>query len=201
MFSIIRIWSFNNPEILNNVTTLINGKMENNKSKKKQVNVAFDTPYGTKSLTFVPVNDPPLDDLLCNTRCPYGKVCDSLVDPRNPTKFPEFKFIDFCSTIGELLKKDDNNDDEDPLTDNFVPKKGTIERNLTKFPTIHEQLLKQNPWLELKSLILDNCDGWCENYTKDFSKCNIGDPMCFFHRTFMKNPDLLSLIKNKDNKN
>ena len=52
--------------------------------KNKFSKIKVETPKGVRYITYKPVPGVKADELVCETRCPYGKICDKLRDPRHP---------------------------------------------------------------------------------------------------------------------
>lgn len=157
---------------------------------KKLKKVKVMTPKGERYLTFAPVDSVPVDDIVCTTKCPYGKICDKLIDPRNPDKFDEYVFTDFCSELG-LLNLDNSggstgeNNEENLLC--MVPVKGTIEEAFSKdYPDIFTQIIDKNPLVNVKDFIDSVCSGWCGSYNSEYSNCKSSNKLCMLNGLFMK---------------
>ena len=160
-------------------------------SKLKRVKVI--TPKGERTLLYKPVNDIPTENVICETACPYGKLCEKLEDPRHPED-PNFRFTDFC---GELGIKDiddgvnsEENDEEISLIE-MVPVEGTIEKNLSDFPDIYQQLIAKDPVVKLSEIIEKFCSNWCDSYNKEHTNCKYENKLCMMHDLF-KNDKLVS---------
>lgn len=150
--------------------------------KKKFKRVKVNTPKGERTLLFRPVNNlPPTEDVICESACPYGGVCDKLIDPRYPED-PNFKFTDFCGEL-EISADCSGGEDHNPFAD-MVPVEGTIEKNLSDFPDIFQTLIKEDPVVKVSEIIEKFCSNWCDNYNKEHTNCKYENKLCMMHDLF-----------------
>lgn len=163
-----------------------------NEKVKKLVRVKVDTPKGVRYLTFGPVESIPTDQLICSKSCPYGSICDKIFDPRNPDKFPEYTFTDFCAELG-MGVVDDGNDSSDTSNQDeslmsMVPIKGTIESAFgDDYPDIFQQIIGNNSMIRVKDFIEKVCSKWCEHYKDDHSECRSSNKFCLLQNIFYNN--------------
>lgn len=162
---------------------------------KKLKRVKVMTQKGERVLVFRPIKDIPTEQVICETECPYGKICDKIIDPRNPNN-PDFKFTDFCGDLGEIMEEESESEKSknEDLTE-YVPVEGTIEENLYDFPDIFQTLIEKNPMVRISDVIDKCCSSWCDSYTKDHSNCNTKNKLCIMHDLFKND----RFVKKDDN--
>lgn len=168
---------------------------------KKLRKVLVKTPKGDRWFTMRPVTDE-LDDgeIYCDTVCPYGgEICTRLPDPRNPSN-PEVRFTDFCNSLGD--SDEEHGVEEDIELKKTVPLDGEIERVFPDFPDIIKIVNEENPLVRLGDVIDSVCEGGCEYYCPDHSKCNSSNSLCVLKellkdKNFGKKPRKLQKDKEK----
>ena len=165
--------------------------------KLKRIKV--NTPKGERTLVFTKYNLPTTEGRIpCQDICPYAKICDDLPHPEFPDN-KEFSFIDFCGGVG--ISGDDTKEDELDL----IPAKGTLENNLKDLmtPDVYQKLLKEERLVKINEVVDSFCSGFCEEYTKDHSKCQMSNPLCLMREVFVKGgvePEKLAEKKEEEKK-
>lgn len=140
--------------------------------------ITVKTPKGDRTLTYKSVEKPE-NDLVCFTKCPYGRVCESLYDPRDPGN-DGANFADFCSNLGK-----EGSECEDSEVEAMVPVEGTIEENLSDLDDTFKQILKRNPMVRIDQVVNKVCSSWCDSYTEDHQNCNSKNGMCIMKDLFL----------------
>lgn len=148
----------------------------------KQKRVKIKTPNGDIYLTFKLHDDYNKDNgFISNVclSCRYHHICDKIEDPRYPNN-PDFRFIDLCGDIGDIIKENNGEEDENGISNYLIPVEGTIENNINLF----QELIKENPLIKLSNIIDSICPNWCSDYDPEHSKCNSKNNLCIMHDLF-----------------
>jgi len=160
----------------------------------KLLKVKVNTPKGERTLLFREIPKVEEYSCMCDSVCPYKGLCDYICDPRDPEN-KESTFLDFCSSLGEEIE-DSNREGregeaeagkERKLLDS-VPVEGTIEKNLSDFPDVVQNIISKNPVVRVKDIITNVCSEWCDMYTEDCSNCKQGTEGCFL-KNIIKLPE------------
>lgn len=158
-------------------------------AKKKLKVVTVMTPKGERTLEYRPVTKA-IEGIICDTECPYGKICGKIRDPRDPDN-PKLRFTNFCGDLGE-----DAEDEENDMSE-YVPVEGTIEKGLYDFPDIFQTLIKDDPVVKISDIIEKFCKDWCDSYNEEHTNCNSKNKLCMLHNLFMNNKLIQELDDNK----
>lgn len=149
---------------------------------KKLKTVEVETPWGTRSLVYRPVgSDIPQDQLICDSVCPYSKLCPIIRDPSCPEDTSRC-YNDFCSMLGE--------DDTDSELLNMVPVDGTIESLFSDGPDIYSQVFEKDPSIKLSEIRCRVCKNFCDDYDENSSeKCVSTNKACILSNLFSNRPN------------
>ena len=144
--------------------------------KNKFSKIKVETPKGVRYITYKPVPGVKADELVCETRCPYGKICDKLRDPRHPED-KNLCFMDFCGEFGSESPKG---------LSEMIPKEGSLEEVFSDFEDIFQTLIKENPMVRLSDIIEKVCSGWCDDHNEEHTNCVASNKSCLLHDLFLK---------------
>ena len=126
---------------------------------------------------FKPLSNVGEDEVVCETRCSYGDICDKIRDPRALSD-PESSFQDFCGELGEL---------DNPEDCNIIPVPGTLEEGFREHKDIFSTLVEKNPTIRINDVIESICStGWCGDYSEDHCNCLSSNKSCLLHDLFLK---------------
>ena len=165
--------------------------MANTQSKNKDKYVEVQTEKGTRKLRFAHVGDMKApEENICNTKCPYRKICEEIPDPRCPQN-KDKTFIDFCGELG-------GGENDDPELVNSVPVKGTLEKAFEHDTDVFQALIKRDPMVHVKDVIESVCQGWCDNYNENYSNCNECNATCILNGLFLAKDKLIGGKLEKD---
>ena len=164
---------------------------------KKRKLVKFQTSKGEKELLMEPVvNMNGYEEVICETRCPYSKICKLLPDPREPegTKKVGYDgFLNFCGDLGTVQADGEKQDAE---LAHYVPAEGSIEATFEDFPDIIKIAIQANPSVKIQDVIAHACKDWCPDYTEDYANCNSGNMTCMLKGLFMNDKAMEANLKN-----
>lgn len=158
---------------------------------KKRRLVKFQTPKGEKALLMEPVvNISGPEEVICETRCPYSKICKLMPDPRDPEgsqKLGFDGFLNFCGDLGTAQLNGENDEQAKGDVDlaNYVPAPGSIEDTFEDFPGIFNVAIQANPIVRVKDVIEHACKGWCPDWSEDYHNCNSGNMTCILRNLFI----------------
>lgn len=144
--------------------------------KLKRVKIM--TPEGEKYITYRPVENINVDQLLCDSECQYGKVCGKIPDPRKPEN-EEYCFTDFCNSLGE------GDGESDKLT-LMVPMEGELENIFKDRKDILQIIVGKDPIIKLSEAIEKCCPGMCDMYNSEHTECKLDNRMCIFRNLFLR---------------
>lgn len=159
--------------------------------KKRLVTVQ--TRLGERKLLMEPSpNMTGADEYICETRCPYSKVCSFIPDPRKPEGTPNIDevdgFISFCGSLGK-------GEDEDSELRDYYPAEGSIEKTFKDFPDIYKIVIDKNPLVNIKDVISSACKGWCPDYSDDYCNCTSQNMSCILRGLFTNTKALDEKLK------
>ena len=170
--------------------------MEERKKGKYKV-LEIDTEKGTVSLKLQPILDMDgITEMICETRCPYHKVCEHLPNPRKDATPQNNTFLHFCGSLGE-------GENEDVELRDCVPAPGSLEEAFKDVfdKDIYQLLVDGNPVVPVKDLIKTVCSGFCDFYDPvNFSKCKSSNQTCLLHDLFKIAPGELKPEEVKEDK-
>lgn len=167
---------------------------------KKPKRVEVNTPSGIKSILMLPVlidsknGVIELENTLCASCCPYVSVCEKLADPRDPSDKTK-RLIDWCNESSFT-------DSTMTVTNDIAmmhPMAGEIEKLYDPGSEPFRQLTESNPLVPLNDFIDNVCPGFCSNYNKEHSNCNLENDFCICKDLFVKTIKPSYLNKKKDN--
>lgn len=160
---------------------------------KKLRRVKVMTPEGEKYLMYRPISDIPKDCIICDSDCPYGKVCGELPDPRNPED-KDSCFTDFCNEIGENNEK---NGEESIEMSTYIPCDGELENFFSDKENVLQIIIGKDPVFKLTDIIDSCCPSMCDYYDKSHQDCTFENKMCIFRPLFLGT----NKLKKKNKKN
>ena len=166
-------------------------------SLKKRRLVKFMTALGDRCLEMKPVvNMTGPEEVICETRCPYSKVCKLLPDPRKPESEAKPGFDGFLNFCGDLGTAQGDGEEQDIELANYVPCEGSIEKTFEDRHDILNIVIKANPSVKVKDVIEHACRDWCPDWSEDYHNCNSSNMTCILRGLFSNDKAMEENLKN-----
>ena len=153
---------------------------------KKRKLVKFQTAKGERTMLMEPVvNLTGPEEVICESRCPYSKICKLLPDPRQPEGEAKIGYDGFLNFCGDLGTPQSEGEEQDSELQNYVPAEGSIEATFEDFPDIFKIAIQANPVVRVKDVIEHACKGWCPDWSEDYKNCNSSNMTCILRGLFV----------------